>query len=418
MFGWEFPPFSSGGLGVACFGLTRALQRIGVDVSFVLPKQIDTSKKQEVCNLVFADTDVAGGSVSISHVDSPLTPYMTATEYSTYLSSLPHGQIPLYGKSLVAEVLRYGARAGAIAQRESHDVIHAHDWLSFPAGMAAKAISGKPLIVHIHATEFDRTGGQGVNQHVYDIERAGFHAADQIIAVSHFTRSMVIEKYGVPPHKVSVVHNGIDPEDHTKAAADLVDSLMRLKREGAKFVLYHGRITIQKGPDYFVRLAEQVIQLRPNTYFLVSGSGDMERQMMQDVAYRGLSSQFMFLGALWGETAAAAFRVADLCVMPSVSEPFGIVPLESLMHKTPVLVSKQSGVSEVLAHALKVDFWDIDEMTNKVVAVIDHGALHETLRDSGHQEALHLSWQRAARKIADVYNNMTARPAFAFAQVH
>lgn len=418
MFGWEFPPFSSGGLGVACFGLTRALQRIGIDVSFVLPKQIDTSKKQEVCNLVFADTDSVSGSVSISHIDSPLMPYMTATEYKTYLSSLPHGQIPFYGKSLVAEVLRYGSRAGAIAQREPHDVIHAHDWLSFPAGIAAKAISGKPLIVHIHATEFDRTGGQGVNQHVYDIERAGFHAADKVIAVSHFTRSMVIEKYGVSPHKVSVVHNGIDPEDHTKAATDLIDSLMRLKQDGAKFVLYHGRITIQKGPDYFVRLAERVVQLRPRTYFLVSGSGDMERQMMQDVAYRGLSSRFMFLGALWGETAAAAFRAADLCVMPSVSEPFGIVPLESLMHKTPVLVSKQSGVSEVLSHALKTDFWDIDEMTNKVIAVIDHGALHETLRDSGYQEALHLSWQRAAQKIVDVYRGMTAQPALVFAQIH
>ncbi len=418
MFGWEFPPFNSGGLGVACFGLTRALQRIGVDVSFVLPKKINSSKKQEVCRMVFADTEIAGGTMFLSYVDSPLTPYMTTTEYHTHLSSLPHNQIPVYGKSLIAEVMRYGARAGAIAQRELHDVIHAHDWLSFPAGMAAKAISGKPLIVHIHATEFDRTGGQGVNQHVYDIERAGFHAADQIIAVSHLTRSMVIEKYAVPPHKVSVVHNGIDPEDHTRTATDIVDSLMRLKREGAKFVLYHGRITIQKGPDYFVRLAEQVRQLRPNTYFLVSGHGDMERQMMQDVAYRGLSSQFIFLGSLWGEAAAAIFKVADLCVMPSVSEPFGIVPLESLMYKTPVLVSKQSGVSEVLSHVLKVDFWDIDEMTNKVIAVIDHGALYETLRDSGHQEALHLSWKKAARKIVDVYTGINAQLRSTFAQVY
>lgn len=411
MFGWEFPPFNSGGLGVACFGLTRALQSLGVNVSFVLPKKLDKKKKQEICKMVFADNE-SPGNVSLLHVDSPLTPYMTSAQYETYIASGGSSRASFYGQSLVAEVLRYGARAGAIAKKEAHDVIHAHDWLSFPAGMAAKAISGKPFIAHVHATEFDRTGGQGVNQQVYEIERAGFHAADKVVTVSAFTRAIVIDKYGVPADKVSVVHNGIDAEDHSLATPDLIESLLRLKQNGAKMILFHGRLTIQKGPDYFVRLAERVLALRPNTYFVVSGYGDMERQMVQDAAYRGLSSHFLFLGSLWGQEANAAYRAADLYIMPSVSEPFGITPLESLIQKTPVLISKQSGVAEILHHALKADFWDIDEMANKAIAIIDHPVLQETLVENGHTEARHATWKKAAEKVANLYEAFTRTPAF------
>jgi glycosyltransferase involved in cell wall biosynthesis len=362
--------------------------------------------------MVFADDEENGsGKLSFSEVDSFLTPYVTAEEYEAELKTGGgKRRVSLYGRSLQDEVYRYGLLAKDIARREEHDVIHAHDWLAFPAGMAAKVISGKPLFVHVHATEFDRTGGQGVNQIVYGIERAGLHAADRVITVSSYTKKMVVNHYGVPAEKVSIVHNGIDASDYTEGRA-VDETFKELKKDGSKIVLFVGRITIQKGPDYFVRLAERVLALRPKTYFVVSGSGDMERQMIQDAAYRKLSDRFIFAGFLRGEALNATYRAADLYVLPSVSEPFGITPLESLIQKTPVLISKQSGVAEILHHALKADFWDIDEMANKVIAVIDHPVLHETLIENGHKEARHATWQKAAEKVATLYEAFTRKPA-------
>jgi glycosyltransferase involved in cell wall biosynthesis len=409
MFGWEFPPFNSGGLGVACFGLTRALQTLGVDVSFVLPKKM--GGQQNVCKMMFADDidPVTAGRLEITEVDSLLTPYVSAEEYEErwiasggLASGKPRPSI--YGRGLTDEVRRYGLLAKHIAQKEPHDVIHAHDWLSFPAGMAAKAVSGKPLVVHVHATEFDRTGGQGVNQTVYDIERAGMHAADRVVTVSGFTRDIVVAKYGIPKEKVSVVHNGIDAFDYNRFVPTH-ESLAALKKDGSKIVLFLGRLTIQKGPDYFVKMAKGILAHRPKTYFIVSGSGDMERQMMQEVSYLGMGSRFIFTGFTRGEATNAVYRAADLYIMPSISEPFGITPLESLVLGTPVLMSRQSGVSEVISHALKVDFWDIREMVNKAVAVLDHGSLHQTLRDNGRGEAERATWKVAAEKCVSLYRD-------------
>jgi glycosyltransferase involved in cell wall biosynthesis len=247
---------------------------------------------------------------------------------------------------------------------------------------------------------------------VYDIERAGMHAADRVVTVSGFTRDIVVAKYGVPYSKVTVVHNGIDSFDYNRDTPTH-PSFAALKKDGSKIVLFVGRITIQKGPDYFVKMAKGVLEHAPKTYFVVSGSGDMERQMMQEAAHLGMSSRFIFTGFLRGEELNAVYRAADLYIMPSISEPFGITPLESLIHGTPVLISKQSGVSEVISHALKVDFWDIREMTNKVVAVLEHSSLHGTLRDNGRGEVEHVTWKAAAEKCATLYRTFLERPVLA-----
>jgi glycosyltransferase involved in cell wall biosynthesis len=309
------------------------------------------------------------------------------------------------GPTLVDEVRRYGILAQALAKNESFDVIHAHDWLSYLAGIEAKRVSGKPLIVHVHATEFDRTGSGSVNQQVYDIERAGMQAADTVIAVSAYTKQVVIDRYGISPDKIEVVHNGIDFDDCAYAQAS--NELMQALREsGNRIVLFVGRITLQKGPDYFIELAKRVSDLRPNTVFVIVGSGDMQGQIAAQAAQAGIAHRVFFIGFLRGEELGKAYRAADVLVMPSVSEPFGIVPLESLVNGTPVLISKQSGVSEVLRHALKVDFWDINEMVNQLVSVLDHKSLQTCLSENGEREARGQVWDRAAQTCAGIYKKV------------
>lgn len=395
MFGWEFPPYNSGGLGTACFGLTRALAKRGAKITFVLPRRVNA--RADFAKLIFADNEV-----EIKVVDSLLTPYITSEEFALAKSL---ARSDLYGSDLFNEVRRYALRAKQIAKQERFDVIHAHEWLSFGAGLEAKKVSGKPLVVHVHATEFDRTGGHNVNSQVYAIEREGMEKADAVIAVSHFTKQTIIERYGIASEKVHVVHNGIDPDlrAHTEVYGD---QLSALKKAGNKIVLFVGRLTLQKGPDYFVRMAKRVLEYRKNVYFVVAGAGDMDRKIMQEAAYLGISDRVLFTGFLRDEELARTYRAADLFVMPSVSEPFGITPLEALLHGTPVLISKQSGVSEILSNALKADFWDIDEMTNKIIAVLDHESLRTSLQANGGEEVTHHGWQEAAAKCFDLYRSM------------
>jgi glycosyltransferase involved in cell wall biosynthesis len=273
--------------------------------------------------------------------------------------------------------------------------------------MEAKKATGKPLIVHVHATEFDRTGGTGVNQQVYDIERAGMHAADAVIAVSQWTKNIVVNHYGVSPDKITVVHNGIDVGD----VKPVPSRVQALKDAGNKIVLFVGRITMQKGPDYFIRAAKRVLEFRPNTIFLVSGSGDMERQMIRQAAAEGISDKVFFVGFLRGEELDSIYQSADLYVMPSISEPFGITPLEALANGTPVLISRQSGVAEVLNHALKTDFWDIDDTADKIISTLDHPCLHESLKVNGGREVAKNTWAVAAGKCLDVYGRLVVGTA-------
>ncbi len=398
MFGWEFPPHNSGGLGTACYGLTKALSKRGVEVTFVLPKRL-RGLDHDFLKIVFANVR----NIKLREVRTLLHPYINSELYDEYLRTAPEDQV--YGLNLFDEVRRYGLQARLIALEEPHDVIHAHDWLSFRAGIEAKRISGKPLIVHVHATEFDRTAGHP-NQYIYDEERRGMHAADCIISVSQHTKNVIVQHYGIPPDRVTVVHNGIDHAEQTK---DLPPALRSVRAEGKRIVLFVGRITIQKGPDYFVKVAKRVLEFDPNVLFVVSGSGDMEHQMIRMAVDMGIGDKVVFAGFVRGDELTRLYRAADLYVMPSVSEPFGITALEALANGTPILVSKQSGVAEVLTHALKSDFWDIDDMADKILSVVRSKGLKETLGELGSVDVEHVTWENAAGKCSVVYDDIVQR---------
>ena len=405
MFGWEFPPFNSGGLGTACYGLTKSLVK-HAKVTFVMPRLPDENMKSHV-KLVGANDlkNVNIKGLNIKQLSSPLVPYMTTEEYYEAINTIALCQgssgekINLYGKNLFEEVERLAINASLIAKHEDFDVIHAHDWLTFKAGVAAKKVSGKPLVVHVHATEFDRTGGSGVHQGVYDIERMGMHLADHIITVSNFTKQKVIQHYGVSSEKISVVHNGVIDTDYHESYKSKLS-------ETDKIVLFLGRITIQKGPDYFIETAKKVSEKDSNVKFVIAGAGDMAPGLMQRAAELGIADKVLFTGFLRGDDIHKAYRMADLYVMPSVSEPFGITPLESLKNGTPVLISNQSGVSEVLSNCLKTDFWDVDEMTNKIVSVLKYNDLHWTLAENGKRDVSAINWDSSAEKCMVVYNQL------------
>ncbi|MFW5745938.1 MAG: glycosyltransferase family 4 protein [Nanoarchaeota archaeon] len=418
MFGWEFPPFNKGGLGTACLGLTKGLANHGIDVSFVIPKAPKGIRHQHVhLDLMVANNiqSVQGeeSTISFQEVNTLLAPYITEEEYLTRFASMKKSGLrevdqdddeEVYGCNLYEEVVRYANKASMIARNKDFDVIHAHDWMTYKAGISAKHYTGKPLVVHIHATEFDRTGGNGVNQMVYDIEREGFHAADRILAVSNLTKNTVVRHYGVPEEKVEVVHNAVEfPSERVQCQSRI--------SETDKIVLFLGRITLQKGPDYFVEAARKVLDFQPDTTFVVAGSGDMEGRMMQRAAELGMSDKMLFTGFLRGPEIDKAYAMADLYVMPSVSEPFGITPLESMRNGTPVLISKQSGVSEVVTHALRCDFWDINEMTNKILAVTSHDSLRQDLSENGEKEVHTFTWDVPAHKCVQAYKQVLSAPS-------
>lgn len=431
MLGWEFPPFISGGLGTACFGLTRALDRLGVEVLFVLPRAVANPEGSHV-EILSPATAAAEGLVINSTglfrhtqfraVAATLRPYARpdlarqVEEDDVAGGRLAPGRgrqrrrrrgaqaatagitaaaADNYGGDLFAEIERYAALAAALAVDEEFDVIHAHDWMTYLAGMAVQAETGRALVIHVHSTEFDRSGLH-VNQRIYDIERAGMHAATKIICVSHLTRSIVLKHYGVDPRKVEVVYNAIDEDDAPPV------ELPPITRDD-KIVLFLGRVTMQKGPEYFLAAAKRVLEVMDNVRFVMAGSGDMIRRMIEMAAEMGIGHKVLFTGFLRGNDVRRIYRMADLYVMPSVSEPFGLTPLEALSNDVPVLISKQSGVAEVLKHALKVDFWDVDEMANKILAVLRHPPLHATLRDHGSFEVKRFSWTDSAENCLKVY---------------
>jgi glycogen(starch) synthase len=397
MFGWEFPPNNRGGLGTACYGLTKGLSNKGADITFVLPK--GASNHSHLTMITTEDLYINNKKIKCRHIDSLLMPYMTENEYDIALKGLMFGNghvSDIYGKNLFEEVHKYAEKAGIIASFEDFDVIHCHDWLTFKAGIKAKQVSGKPLVVHVHATDFDRTGGHP-NQHVYNIEKEGMCAADKVIAVSNYTKDMIVRHYGVPSDKIAVVHNGIE-----HGARNFTSRLNRKE----KVVLFLGRITLQKGPDYFIEAARRVCDIMPDTKFVIAGTGDMYRRMVDRAAELGLGKNVLFTGHLTGPDIDYAYQMADLYVMPSVSEPFGITPLEALKNNTPVIISKQSGVSEVLPNALKVDFWDIDEMTNKIVGVLNYGNLHSTLVENGWHDISKLTWDNSAEMCMQIYSQL------------
>lgn len=401
MFGWEFPPYKSGGLGTACYDLTKGLSRQGVDVTFVMPFAPENANADFVKLL---GTNSFAKNVKIRKIASILTPYQSFSSYSeavqqikSWAGNKKHSN-QIYGRDIYSEVYRYSIIGAEIAEQEQHDVIHVHDWMTYQAGINAKRISGKPLVAHIHATEFDRTGGNP-NQIISDIEYKGLKDADLIIANSNFTKQNVIQHYCIDPKKIEVVHWGIDPENPHYGICEQ-------KPFDEKVVLFLGRVTLQKGPDYFVEVARKVLDHLPKTKFVVAGNGDMFERMINRADELGMLHSFVFTGFLTGADVHKAFQMADLYVMPSVSEPFGLVALEALKNGTPILISRQSGVSEVVNHALKVDFWDIHEMANKIVNVLKYDEFLDELKENGCREAEKFNLDEPARKTRDVYEKV------------
>jgi len=423
MLGWEFPPFISGGLGTACYGLTKAMNQLGMEVTFVLPRNIEGEFATHVnllspaslpSNVEATSFKLRGlKNITFQAISSPLQAYSTPDVYQRRLIHTigkkqqttqsfvanPEGLAcgGHYGGDMYTEIHRYAAIAAELAINDDFDVIHAHDWMTFPAGIAVAAVTGKPLIVQVHATEFDRSG-EHVNQMIYDIERRGMHAADRIIAVSNFTRNTIISRYGIGPDKVEVVHNGVERNGNTQWAL----SEPQIESD-EKMVLFLGRITMQKGPEYFLQAAKKVLDVIDNVKFVMAGSGDLMHRAVEMAAELGIGSKVLFTGFLRGDDVHKIYQMADLFVMPSVSEPFGLVPLEALNNDIPVIISKQSGVSEVLSHALKVDFWDTDEIANKIIAVLKYPALKVTLQNHGNFEVRKLRWADAAQKCDRIY---------------
>ncbi|MGB8227284.1 MAG: glycosyltransferase family 4 protein [Sedimentisphaerales bacterium] len=429
MLGWEFPPFISGGLGTACYGLTKALSKMGLEVTFVLPRSISMGSHSTHVQMRtpadINDSDINWAefernlkNIKFKAIDSPLKPYASSETYrreieamirakqqrcgiggaveTSCLDSMAH-----YAGDMYTEVQRYASSAVKLALQEDFDVIHAHDWMTFPAGMAVSAITGKPLIVHVHSTEFDRSG-ENVNQMIYDIERAGMHAADKIIAVSFLTRNIIISRYGITGDKVEVVYNGVERNGN-----GISFNRIGINKD-EKIVLFLGRITMQKGPEYFLGAAKKVLEVMDNVKFVMAGSGDMMRRAVELAANLGIGSKVLFTGFLRGEDVRKVYEMADLYVMTSVSEPFGIAPLEALNNDVPVLISRQSGVSEVLTHVLKADFWDVNEIANKIVAVLKYPPLQMALREHGNYEVRKLKWDDAAQKCMQIYNQLSA----------
>lgn len=403
MFGWEFPPYISGGLGVACEGLVRGLLELETEVALVLPYRdvaTDTARLKIIASHTGSDTPQARKTLlRLRRVPSLLKPYLTEILYEEERREAERTGATFvgnYGPDLPREVLRYSAAAASIAARESFDVIHAHDWLTFLAGIEARRATRKPLVLHVHATEFDRTGGEG-NGFVTSIERAGFAEADRVVAVSGYTAEVVARRYGVPAERIRVVHNAIDAKESVGTWS---------VEEAEPLVLFAGRITSQKGPEYFVDAAARVAAEMPEVKFAVAGSGDRMRAMMERVAARGLSDRFLFTGFLPPAELDRLYARADVYVMPSASEPFGLTALEALQHGTPVIVSKTAGVAEIVRNLLRVDFGDVDGLASRILSVLLFPPLKDALASRGRAEVRRLSWRESAGRCLMVYREL------------
>ena len=419
MFGWEFPPHISGGLGTACYGLTRGMSVLpGLQILFVVPKAYGDEDQSRIRLLGAGDVSVDIRKVrdhkflqdlSYIEISSNLVPYTSPEEYEELVNKAENqgkrlvettmgGKLSFtgeYGKNLYEEIANYAVVAGEIALKEDFDIIQSHDWLTYPAGIAAKRASGKPLVIHVHATDFDRSGGN-VNPTVFEIEKTGMHLADKIIAVSNLTRNTVIDKYGIHPDKVVTVYNAVDPiSDQEK---------LQMKRGITdKVVTFLGRVTLQKGPEYFVQAAHKVLQKMDNVRFVMAGSGELLEKMIHWTSSLGISDRFHYTGFLKGDEVFKMFSISDVYVMPSVSEPFGISPLEAMQSNVPSIISYQSGVAEILEYAFKVDFWDVDALADAIYGLLNYPSLSEMFKKHGVKEVHDMKWENSGKKVHDIY---------------
>lgn len=391
MLGWELPPHNSGGLGVACYNLCKALARSGVDIEFVLPYQ--------------ADHDIDFMTITPAIPQDVRAIYKAGIAYDSYKYVMADGHEEWH--NVFDQQAMYELAVQGIAASQAFDVIHAHDWLTFRAALRAKEILGVPVIAHVHSIEPDRAGGNPGNPFVRDIESTAFHAADRILAVSDFTRQSIAREYGIPLDKIDVVHNSIELADLVPRDISLPTTyqyLAALRAQGWRIVANVGRLTIQKGLPNFLQAAKLVVERAPKTMFLIVGSGEQYIELLELAAELGIAKSVMFTGFQRGKAWRDALAIADLFVMPSVSEPFGLAPLEAIGYGTPALISKQSGVSEVLYAALKVDFWDVNEMASQIIAVVQNDPLRDELLDNASRELTRFSWNDAANKVRDIYH--------------
>lgn len=414
MFGWEFPPHILGGLGTASYGLVKAMaHQPDMEITFVIPK-LHGDEDQSFLKIIGACyVPVVWKENDWNYVNERIGWIINPDEYFWLRNGIKYdfrriftndlGCIEFSGRypdNLLEEISNYEAVASVLAHQLSFDVIHSHDWLTYPAGIFAKQISGKPLVVHVHATEFDRSRGN-VNPIVYDIEKRGMDAANHIITVSNLTRNIVIEKYFQDPKKVTTVHNAVEPLPD-------VDSYVKTPRSD-KIVTFLGRITMQKGPEYFVEAANRVLKKNKKVRFVMAGNGDMMQDMINLAAKRGITDRFHFTGFLKGRQVYQMLADSDVYIMPSVSEPFGISPLEAMQVGTPTIISKQSGCSEILTHSIKIDYWDIDGMADAVNAIIRNPAMYKSLHELGREEVNNIRWEDAGKKVIKIYNSLLGK---------
>ncbi|MBK7712656.1 MAG: glycosyltransferase [Bacteroidales bacterium] len=422
MFGWEFPPHISGGLGTASYGLTKGMSTLDdLEVIFVVPKEWGDEDQTKVkvigANRVpmsFRHVYYKGFRQTLEKIEvsSKIVPYtdpedfwrMTRSEvagYKMFVQTDEKGMVDFSGRydsNLMDEINKYAVVASVIAEENEFDIIHAHDWLAYPAGIAAMEVSGKPLVIHVHATDFDRSGGS-VNPDVYRIEKNGMDAASKIITVSNLTRDIVIHKYFINPDKVETVYNAVEP-------VKISERLMIKKGFDEKVVTFLGRITMQKGPEYFIEAAYKVLQVMDNVRFVMAGSGDMMERMMRRAAALKITDRFHFTGFLKGADVFTLLDMSDVYIMPSVSEPFGISPLEAMQSNVPVIISKQSGVAEILTHAVKTDFWDIDAMADSIYGILNYPALANMFIKKGKEEVIRFKWDNSAKHVKDIYSRV------------
>ncbi len=412
MFGWEFPPHILGGLGTASYGLTKGIhQNGGTDITFVIPKPWGDEPKEHTRIIGANCTPIAWRDVQWDYVQARIGNVMAPETYYdlrnhiysdfNHMNTNDLGCIEFSGRypdNLIEEINNYSIVAGVIARTIPCDIIHAHDWLTYPAGIHAKQVTGKPLVIHVHATDFDRSRGN-VNPTVFNIERDGMVHADHIITVSNLTRRTVIEHYGIPAGKVTTVHNAVDP---------LSDELLNLQvpPKHGKIVTFLGRITMQKGPEYFVEAAAQVLSKAHNVRFVMAGNGDMMEKMIRLAASRNIADRFHFTGFLRGKQVYEMLKASDVYIMPSVSEPFGISPLEAMQMGVPCIISKQSGCAEILHNVIKVDYWDTNAIADAIYSIIKYPAMANQLRERGLEEVSQIVWKKAGSKCVNIYKRL------------
>lgn len=390
MLGWELPPHNSGGLGVACYQLCKALSKKPIDLEFILPYQ--------------ADHDISFMKVTAAKPQEVSEVIKSGIAYDSYKYVYSDGHEEWH--DIYSQQLMYENAVAKMSALAPVDIVHAHDWLTFRAAMHVKQQHGCPLILHVHSVESDRAGGNHGNPLVHEIEATAFQMADRIIAVSSLTKQSIMKDYGIPSDKIEVVHNSIDLNDVSPLDGDNSYAYLEaLKARGYKVIVNIGRLTVQKGLPNFLRAAAEVVKRAPKTIFLIVGSGEQYFELIDMAAELGISKNVMFAGFQRGKQWRDAFAIADLFVMPSISEPFGLTPLEAIGYGTPPLISKQSGVSEVLKNCLKVDFWDVQEMANQIVTLVENDPLRRELHINALQEYKRLSWSKAADRLFELYQH-------------